>query len=131
MLSFCSIRWMLDSLGLQDLCLTNNPAETSNAVFKNYLRLTGGSNEDLNKKKTYQVLLASKNYLEAEWYNSDLANYCQGEYEIKESFKYLIQLGITKKRHYKIPTSKDIIDQINANRKGTATKTISCFNSCY
>jgi hypothetical protein len=87
------------------LCLTNNPAETSNAVFKKYLRLTGEQTEILSNNRTYQVLLASKSYWEAERYIADLAIYNLGEFEIKDDFKYLMQLGIKEKPHYKIPTA--------------------------
>lgn len=118
MLLFFTYRWLLEQRNLQDIPLTNNPAETSNAVFKRNLRMTGKPNSNLNHKKTYEVLLACKNYLESEWQNSDLATYSQGEYEIKTEFKKYLLKKMEDMQHYQIPTSTDIIQEVNAARAG-------------
>lgn len=111
-------RWILERLNLQDVTLTNNPAETSNAVFKEYLRHSGNPKRLLNEKKTYEVLLACKNYLEYEWQNSDMANYGLGDFEIKDEFKNYLEKNMNDMPLYVIPTAQDMIEETNEKRTG-------------
>lgn len=111
-------RWLLERYNLQDIPLTNNPAETSNAIFKGYLKITGKPNNNVNEKKTYEVLLACKHYLESEWQASDLAIYSQGEFEVKKEFKKYLLKKMEDMPHYHIRTSEDIIEEVNAVRAG-------------
>jgi len=106
-------------LGLLDVPLTNNVAETSNFLFKKYLKQTGPPCNNLNKKKPYEVLLASKFYLETEWHLIDLSKYQQEEIEIKEQFKSQLEKSSKDLPPYQFQTPKDIIKEIKRNHGGT------------
>jgi len=77
--------------------MTNNPAETSNFVFKMYLSATGSTSDKLSNKKTNQVIFGTKNYLELEWYNSEISVYSQGEFEVKNEYKKYMEKNIEEK----------------------------------
>lgn len=100
-------------MGLQDVVLANSPSV--NATFKRYLQEIGPPTKNLNSKKMYEVLLGSKNFLEAEWQSMDLAKYNQGQFEIKDDFKYIMEKSLDEAPHYNITTVKDA----NVSKKGT------------
>jgi len=113
-----SFRWHLESLGLQSIVLTNNPAESLNATFKRYLHLAGPPTNNLNHRQTYEVLLGCKFFLESEFQNVHLANYQQGDFELKDLFKNTLQGGLCETPHYIVQTPKEIVKEINKNKRG-------------
>jgi len=110
--------------GLAEETLTNNVAESSNAIFKAYLNEAGIPNKSLEKKTTYEVLAATRCYLESEWQSLDRAYYNQGEFQVKERFrKYLLKKS-DKLPGYDIPTANDQISEQIKLRKGTFLKKV-------
>lgn len=108
----------MKSNGLEEIPLSNNPAETSNFVFKTYLRATGIRSDELSKKKTSQVLFAAKSYLEMEWYNSAISIYSQGEYEVKSEYKRYMEKNIDDKPQLIYQTYHEVVKEVNDSRKG-------------
>jgi len=104
--------------GLDDHLRTNNIAEASNAVFKMYLQNTGVPNKDLSTKKTYEVLAATRSYLESEWQGLDRASYMNGEYVIKNQYEKTLLKRQDQMPSYFIPTANDNIQKINDMRTG-------------
>jgi len=106
--------------------LTNNVAESTNAIFKEYLGRTGDHNENLNLKELHEVVLTVKSYLESEWRALERSLYQQGEFEVKPEF----QKFMLKKREtmpaYNFQTPNDILLQIVQDRKGTLKFTFTC-----
>jgi len=111
-------RWHLRQIGLEDKPLTNNVAETMNAIFKEYLATTGDFKENLNLKELHEVVLTCKSFLESEWQALDRSLYRLGEFEVKPEF----QKFMWKKREampaYKFQTPNDILKQIIQSKTG-------------
>ncbi len=103
---------------MQDVPLTNNVAEISNSLFKKCLHQSGPPCQGLNGKKPYEVLLASKLYLESEWQANNLSKYKQGDFEIKADFKQFLELNPEDMPFYHVELPKDTIKEINKTRAG-------------
>jgi len=88
------------------------------------LNEAGIPNKSLEKKTTYEVLAATRCYLESEWQSLDRAYYNQGEFQVKERFrKYLLKKS-DKLPGYDIPTANDQISEQIKLRKGTFLKKV-------